>query len=59
MLIRKDPKNPNDYIIVNSSISEILHSNGFKPIYMSLNGDKIYFKKEKDLMNFIYDNNII
>ena len=59
MLIRQDPKNLNDYIIVNSSISEILHSNGFKPMYMSLNGDKIYFKKEKNLMDFIYDNNII
>ena len=56
MLIRKDP---NNYISVNSSISEILHKNGFKPMYMSLSGDKIYFKKNKDLMNFIYNNNII
>lgn len=59
MLIRKDPKDPNNYISVNSSISEILHKNGFKPMYMSLSGDKIYFKKNKNLMNFIYDNNII
>lgn len=59
MLIRKDPKNPDNYISVSSDTSEILHRNGFKPIYMSLNEDKIYFKKTQNLLNFIYSNNIL
>ncbi len=59
MLIRKEPKNPENYIIVNSSVSNILFRVGFKPMYMSLDGEKIYFKKDKNLMDYIYSNNII
>lgn len=59
MLIRKEPKNPEKYLIVDSNVSNILHRNGFKPMYMSFDGNKIYFKKEQDLMDFVYSNNIL
>lgn len=58
MLIRGTPNNKDDYIIVNSDISILLHKNGFMPIYMSIDSDEIYFKKTESLLDFLKYNNI-
>ena len=58
MIIRQIPKNPNDYIVVNSITSTILHKNGFIPKYMSVNGDCIFFKKDENILEFMQKNNL-
>ena len=58
MIIRKIPKNPNDYVIVNSETSIVLHQNGFIPKYMSLSGDCIFYKKDNKLIEFMQQNNL-
>ena len=58
MIIRKIPKNPNEYIIVNSDTSVVLHKNGFVPKYMSLSGDCIFYKKDDKIINFMKSNNL-
>ena len=58
MIIRSIPKNPNDYVIVNSDTSIILHKNGFVPKYMSLSGDCIFYKKDNKLIEFMKQNNL-
>ena len=58
MIIRQIPKNPNDYIVVNSETSTILHKNGFVPKYMSVSGDCIFYKKDDKLIEFMQTNNL-
>ena len=58
MIIRQIPKNPNDYIVVNSETSTVLHKNGFIPQYMSLSGDCIFYKKDDDIIEFMQLNNL-
>lgn len=58
MIIRQIPKNPNDYIVVNSETSTVLHKNGFIPRYMSLSGDCIFYKKDDDIIEFMQSNNL-
>lgn len=58
MIIRKIPKNPQNYIIVNSDTSVVLHKNGFVPKYMSLSGDCIFYKKDSQIIDFMKENNL-
>lgn len=58
MIIRQIPKNPNDYVIVNSETSTILHKSGFIPKYMSVSGDCIFFKKDENILKFMQENNL-
>ena len=50
MIMKQIPKNPQDYVIVNSDTSIILHKNGFMPKYMSLSGDCIFYKKTDKIL---------
>ena len=59
MIIRKTPKNPMDYCIVDSDINEILYSNGYQPIYMSFDGSRYYYFKTENILDFINKNNLI
>lgn len=59
MIIRKTPKNPKDYIIVDAKTSEILHKNGFHPKYMDIKGEKYYYVKTENVIYFIKQNNLI
>ena len=43
MIIRKTPKNPMDYCIVDSDSNEILYSNGYQPKYMSFDFSRFYY----------------
>ena len=53
MIIRKTPKNPMDYCIVDSDINEILYSNGYQPKYMSFDGSRYYYVKTENILSFI------
>lgn len=59
MIIRKTPKNPMDYYIVDSDINEILYSNGYQPKYMSFDGSRYYYVKTENILNFINNNNLV
>lgn len=59
MIIRKTPKNPMDYYIVDSDINEILYSNGYRPIYMSFDGNRYYYIKTENILDFINKNNLV
>jgi hypothetical protein len=56
--MKQIPKNPQDYVIVNSDTSIILHKNGFMPKYMSLSGDCIFYKKTDKILEFMKSNNL-
>lgn len=58
MIIRKTPKNFNNYYIVNSDINVILHTNGFIPMYMSEGGNYYYYVKTEKIKDFIQKNNL-
>ena len=57
MIIRKTPKNKNEYIIVNSDKSRILQENGFCPKY--IDNEAIYYVKSDKIIKFIKTNNIL
>ena len=59
MIIRKTPKNPLDYCIVDSNTSVKLHEYGFYPKYMSMDGTKYYYVKTENILNFINNKNFI
>ena len=59
MIIRKTPKNPMDYCIVDSDINEILYSHGYQPKYMSFDGSRYYYVKTENILNFINNNNLV
>lgn len=59
MIIRKTPKIPKDYYIVNSENSIILHKNGFYPKYMSMDGTRYYYAKTEKILDFINKNNLV
>ena len=59
MIIRKTPKNPMDYCIVDSDINEILYSNGYQPMYMSFDGSRYYYSKTENILDFINKNNLV
>ena len=56
MIIRGTPNNKDDYIKVNSYISEILHNMNFIPKY--INNKSIYYKKNNELLKFLIDNKL-
>ncbi len=58
MIIRKIPRNPSDYFVVDSETSMILHKNGFFPRFMSMDGKKYYYTKKDDVQHFIRQNNL-
>ena len=58
MIIRQIPKNIQEYIIVDSETSTVLHSNGFIPKYMSTCGDCIFYKKDTKILEFMQENNL-
>ena len=51
MIIRGTPKNKNNFILVDSETTKILHSNGFIPMYIDENG--VYYKKDKKILEFM------
>lgn len=51
MIIRGTPKNKNNFILVDSETTLVLHSNGFMPMYIDENG--IYYKKNKEILDFM------
>lgn len=51
MIIRKTPKNKNEYIIVNSDRSRILQENGFCPKY--IDNESIYYVKSDEIVEFM------
>lgn len=59
MIIRKTPKNPKNYYIVNSISNIVLHKNGYQPKYMSMDGSRYYYAKTENILNFINNNNLI
>ncbi len=59
MIIRKTPKNPMDYCIVDSNINEVLYSNGYYPKYMSFDGNRYYYVKTENILDFINKNNLV
>ena len=58
MIIRQIPKNPQNYIIVDSDTSTVLHKNGFIPKYMSVDGSCIFYKKDNKIIEFMNLNNL-
>ena len=59
MVIRKEPRNPKQYIMVNSDTSVILHENGFLPRFMSVNGNYMFYTKTDKIVKFMKDNNLV
>lgn len=57
MIIRQTPKNKENYIMVNSKVSQILQENGFYPKYMD--NEAIYYVKSDKIVEFIKTNNIL
>jgi hypothetical protein len=51
MIIRGAPKNKNNFILVDSETTLVLHKNGFIPMYIDENG--IYYKKNKEILEFM------
>lgn len=51
MILRQTPKNINNYIMVDSEISNKLHQKGFYPKYIDNNG--IYYLKTKEIIDYI------
>lgn len=51
MLIRQTPKNKENYIMVDSKISQILQENGFCPKYMD--NEFIYYVKSNEIIEFM------
>lgn len=51
MLIRKTPKDKENYIIVTPLTSAVLHMAGFSPMYMD--DDYVYYKKIPSLIGFM------
>ena len=51
MIIRGTPKNKDNYILVDSETTLVLHSNGFIPMYIDENG--VYYKKNKEILEFM------
>lgn len=49
MIMLGKPKNPNNYICVNSVVAKELHKMGFTPCYRELGADRIYFVKTDEL----------
>jgi hypothetical protein len=51
MIIRGTPKDKNNFILVDSEMTKVLHSNGFIPMYIDKNG--VYYKKDKEILEFM------
>jgi hypothetical protein len=51
MLIRQTPKNKENYIMVDSKVSQILQENGFYPKYMD--DEFIYYVKSDEIIEFM------
>ena len=51
MIIREAPKNAEEYIIVDSITSNILHQNGFYPKYMDNNF--VYYVRSNEIIDFM------
>ena len=51
MIIRGTPKNKDNYILVDSETTLVLHKNGFIPMYIDENG--VYYKKNKEILEFM------
>ena len=51
MIIRGTPKNKDNYILVDSETTLVLHKNGFIPMYIDENG--VYYKNNKEILDFM------
>ena len=51
MIIRETPKNKDNFILVDSETTLVLHKNGFIPMYIDESG--IYYKKNKEILDFM------
>ena len=61
MIIRNTPKNSDDYIVVDSNTSIILHKNGFYPRFISVKNNEyfIYYVKSDEILDFMQNNNLV
>lgn len=51
MIMRQPPKNPQNYIAVDSQTSDKLHIQGFYPKYIT--HDAIYYIKSQELLDYM------
>ena len=51
MIIRQQPTDVENYLVVDNTASYNLISNGFQPLYMWK--DNYYYKKNEKLLNFL------
>lgn len=51
MIIRQTPKNKENYIMVDSKVSQILQENGFCPKFMDM--EFIYYVKSDEIIEFM------
>ena len=51
MIIRETPKNKDNFILVDSETTLVLHKNGFIPMYIDESG--IYYNKNKEILDFM------
>ena len=51
MIIRETPKNKDNFILVDSETTLVLHKNGFIPMYIDESG--VYYKKNKEILDFM------
>ena len=58
MILRKEPKNKINLIMVDSETSIKLHKNGFIPKFISPNGSYIFYEKTDNLISFMQTNNL-
>ena len=58
MILRKEPKDRINLIMVDSEVSIKLHKNGFIPKFISPNGNYIFYTKTDELVKFMQDNNL-
>ncbi len=58
MIIRKEPKDKENYVIVTSNDNIILHRNGFIPRFMSFDGELYFYTRSDNILSFIKDNNL-
>lgn len=59
MIIRKVPKNIDEYVKVNTKTTLVLHHNGFIPKYMDEKGEYYFYEKSDDILIFMKNNNLV
>ena len=58
MILRQEPKDKINLVIVDSKTSITLHQNGFIPKFISPRGNYIFYDRTDELARFMRDNNL-